>query len=414
MSKHQFNAQPEHASLRSLWVVLFTALVVSTACSIFAHGLAFILSLHQRTPALIFLLPVILFATRFIEQSYPRWLNLLSNVPLLRIFKRQESISGVLLIPLCWLSHLGGASVGRESVAVHAGRSLATALADLFYPAQETQMKKVLIRVGLASGFAALFGSPWTALVFAFEWPNASEEKNEQQEHLHNGFSLTTLGLTALACACSFLFSSKVWGLEHTHFQIDKAPFDFKWLIFIVSLSVICAILAFGHQRVGQTLSRAFERLDDRPLLRVLLPSLILIAILQIAGADKYKNLGLNFMNDAFSAQTVNRLSHVDPINKSLLTAFSLAAGFRGGEVTPLLAIGAALGALLGVALGISSTVAAAAGFPLVFALVFRVPLTGIFLSAEMFGFHQAALGALPYLLILYLRQRYAAFTVSR
>jgi H+/Cl- antiporter ClcA len=146
-----------------------------------------------------------------------------------------------------------------------------------------------------------------------------------------------------------------------------------------------------------------------RLVLRVLIPSILLILIFQLPETQKYKGLGVQLIQNSLSAGPAASVDVFEPLLKSLLTRFSLAAGFRGGEVTPLLAIGATLGAVLGSVLGISTQTAAAAGFPLIFAILFRVPLTGLVLTMEIFGFHQLLLTALPLLMFMlwsYPRQR--------
>ena len=66
------------------------------------------------------------------------------------------------------LSHLGGASVGREGTALQMGG----ALADQFsrWIALDTSERRTLLPCGVSAGFAAVFGTPFAAAVFALEF----------------------------------------------------------------------------------------------------------------------------------------------------------------------------------------------------------------------------------------------------
>ncbi|WP_192873068.1 chloride channel protein, partial [Streptococcus suis] len=71
-----------------------------------------------------------------------------------------------LIISTTWLSHLVGASVGREGVAVQLGASLSHWLQKHGF----THLPKDMItKIGMAAGFAGLFQTPWAAGFFAIE-----------------------------------------------------------------------------------------------------------------------------------------------------------------------------------------------------------------------------------------------------
>ncbi|WP_427983750.1 chloride channel protein, partial [Agarivorans sp.] len=69
-----------------------------------------------------------------------------------------------------------------------------------------------------------------------------------------------------------------------------------------------------------------------------------------------------------------------------LLTAITLAAGFKGGEVTPLFFIGATLGNFLAWAMGAPVDLFAALGFIAVFAAATNTPLACTIMGVELFG----------------------------
>ena len=75
-----------------------------------------------------------------------------------------------------------------------------------------------------------------------------------------------------------------------------------------------------------------------------------------------------------------------DWLLKFLLTVGTLAAGFQGGEVTPLFSIGAGLGAVLAGFLGLPVEFAAALGYAAVFGSATNTFLAPIFIGVEVFG----------------------------
>ena len=70
-----------------------------------------------------------------------------------------------------------------------------------------------------------------------------------------------------------------------------------------------------------------------------------------------------------------------------LLTALTMRAGFRGGEIVPSFAIGATFGCLAGQIMGFSPSLSAAAGMTAVFCGVTNCPVTSILIAFELFGF---------------------------
>ena len=82
-------------------------------------------------------------------------------------------------------------------------------------------------------------------------------------------------------------------------------------------------------------------------------------------------------------------------IAKMILTAITIEAGFKGGEIVPSFFIGATFGCVFGNLIGLSPSLCAAVGMISVFCGVTNCPITSILISFELFGFE-----AVPYFLI--------------
>ena len=76
-----------------------------------------------------------------------------------------------------------------------------------------------------------------------------------------------------------------------------------------------------------------------------------------------------------------------DMVWKLLLTALTLGAGCKGGEIVPSFAMGASFGCVLGPLLGLPAPYAAAVGMVSLFCGVTNCPLTALVLGFEVFSF---------------------------
>lgn len=71
---------------------------------------------------------------------------------------------------------------------------------------------------------------------------------------------------------------------------------------------------------------------------------------------------------------------------KMLLTALTLGAGYKGGEIVPVFFVGATFGCSYGALLGLPAPLAAGLGMVAAFCGVTNCPLTSILLAYELFG----------------------------
>lgn len=96
----------------------------------------------------------------------------------------------------------------------------------------------------------------------------------------------------------------------------------------------------------------------------------------------RYIGLGIPTIVEAFHTQVPS----YDFIIKLLLTALTLSAGFKGGEVTPLFFIGATLGSALSIYLPLPIALLAGMGFVAVFSGATNTPLACTAMGMELFG----------------------------
>jgi len=110
---------------------------------------------------------------------------------------------------------------------------------------------------------------------------------------------------------------------------------------------------------------------------------LIVLAV-YLLQTTKHIGLGIPTIEEAFQ----DPLPPIDFLIKIILTALTLCAGFKGGEVTPLYFIGATLGNALASFIPLPLTLLAATGFVSVFAGCTKTPFACTVMAMELFGWH--------------------------
>lgn len=88
---------------------------------------------------------------------------------------------------------------------------------------------------------------------------------------------------------------------------------------------------------------------------------------------------------------------------KLALTAVTLGAGYRGGEIVPAFFVGATFGCVMGPLIGLDPSFAAGIGLIALFCGVVNCPLTSLLLGVELFGaegiLYYAVASAVSYML---------------
>ena len=274
------------------------------------------------------------------------------------------------------ISHLFGASVGREGTAVQMGGALADQLTHIFKVKKDA--RRILLMAGMSAGFASVFGTPMAGAIFGMEV-----------------LAIGRIRYDALfPCLVSAVLADQVclaWGVHHTHYHIDIIPAFTMWSF----LSVVIAGAVFGL--AGMVFSVAtgkasgiVKRYIKYAPLRPFLGGILIAAAVWFIGTDRYIGLGIPEIVRAFKEP----LYPIDFMGKMSFTIVSLATGFKGGEVTPLFYIGATLGNALAPLLHMPFAFMAGIGFVAVFAGAANTPLATTFMAMELFGTEMAVFSA--------------------
>lgn len=266
------------------------------------------------------------------------------------------------------LTHLFGGSAGREGTAVQMGAAIADLMKRFFK--LETYKRKKLLVLGISAGFASVFGTPIAGALFALEV---------------NGFkkiNFTTVALSFLVAYVAY-FTVFLWPVHHTHYSIpDNVNLSLSSLLWTLLASSIFGLTALLFSRNLHFWGKLFKDFISYPPLRPLVGGVILAIIIFIFPVSKYIGLGVPSIVEAFHQAN----TPYDFLLKLLLTGFTLGAGFKGGEVTPLFFVGATLGSALSVFIPLPIALLAGMGFVAVFSGATHTPLACTFMGLELFG----------------------------
>lgn len=265
-------------------------------------------------------------------------------------------------------THLFGGSAGREGTAVQIGGAIADQFTKLFR--LHDNERKILLIMGMSAGFAAVFGTPLAGSVFALEVLIIGRIRYE------------AIFPSLIVAIIADYFCVEVWNVPHTIYVISEvAQMNLPNLGWAIVAGICFGLTAMLFSRLKVFWKSLFSKIKFAPL-RPFIGGIFIAGFVFFAGTTKYIGLGIPIIEEAFHTQ----LTSYDFLIKVVLTAFTLGAGFKGGEVTPLFFIGATLGNALFLILPLPMSLLAGMGFVAVFAGATNTPLACIIMGIELFG----------------------------
>ncbi len=356
------------------WVLLagIVGVAVGAVAVAFHWSIGTVTALRIMHPRLIWLLPLVGAAIPFVYKicgmEHDRGTNLM-----LTAVRDAEPIR-FRTAPLIFLAtvatHLAGGSAGREGAALQLGGSMAGWMGRKLKLDEKDE--RVLVMCGMAASFSALFGTPITAAIFAMEVVSVGV--------MYYAAFVPCL----LASLGGFLLAHDLGLHGLVGYNAGQAAvLTGLSMLQTLLLGAMCAVVSMAFCEAMHLGHRLGERYISRPVLRGAVGGALVLALLYIVPeGELYSGAGDELIRKLLGSQTIWYAF----LLKTLFTAVTLGAGFRGGEIVPCLCVGCAFGTWMGPLLGLPHAFAGALGMIGVFCGATNCPVTSIVLSYELFG----------------------------
>lgn len=355
---------------RTATCAVIIGILSAIAASLFLYSCSFAIQTRKMHPELIYFLPLIGVVVTYFYHQYGRDIQRGNALILDEIHHPQKKIP-IKMVPMIFVSttfsHLFGASVGREGVAVQMGAALADYLHqkfDFFF-----SNRKIVLMTGMSAGFSAIFGSPLAGAAFGIEvlyHPTASRDAI----------------FSCLLGSISAFYFTKFLGVHHVHYPLFSQWFSWGLFISSIVLGLICGLCARLYLGLLHIIKKISTKTFKQSLISIFLSGTILVCYFHFSQTDRYLSLGEDIIKLSF----LQKVFPWDFFFKILSTSISVGGGFKGGEVMSLFFIGATLGNSLSVILPAGLSALSSLGFVSVFAGAVNAPLTALFLACELFG----------------------------
>lgn len=356
------------------WVLIccIIGLAAGTASAFFLQTLDWVTHFRETHLWIIALLPIGGLGIGLLYHYYGKEVKAGNNLLIDTIHKPAKKIP-FRMAPFVYIgtmvTHLLGGSAGREGTALQMSGAMADQLSTPFRLSEDE--RRILIIAAIAAGFGSVFGTPLAGLVFSLEL-------------LRIGKLRYTAFIPASVSALLADQVTRLWQTPHTHYTISTVP-DITGmnLVYAVIAGVTFGLCAMIFCKGMHFSSQLFKKIIPYAPLRPLTGGLLVVVAIWFMGTTKYIGLGIPTIVQSFETA----LPSYDFALKIVFTIVTLAAGFKGGEVTPLFFIGALLGNALSVMIPLPLSLLTGMGFVAVFAGATNTPIACTVMAIELFGF---------------------------
>lgn len=356
------------------WLLIATliGITVGSASAFFLSSLHWAEGIRESHRWIIWFLPLAGMGIGALYHYYGKNSDAGNNLLIDRVLHPQGERIPFRMAPLVLLgtiaTHLFGGSAGREGTALQ----MAGAISDqLTKPLKLNQNdRRILIISAIAAGFGSVFGTPLAGAIFGLEVIVIGKMKYD---------AIFPAFLSAILAD----YVTRSWGVGHTEYVIQNIPsVSAINIVYSVVAGIAFGIVAAIFSKMNHGIGQFFKTKVKYPPLRPFIGGAIVAIIVFAMGTTRYIGLGVPVIVEAFDKQ----IPFYDFAIKVVLTALTLGAGFKGGEVTPLFFIGATLGNALAWVIPLPMGLLAGMGFVAVFAGATNTPLACSIMAIELFG----------------------------
>lgn len=380
--------------LRGLLIGALTGVVIT----FFSTVIMYSTNLNKAYPALILLIPFGAVATFYLYKAFgPTYRN--STVAAIddinEYGRKTKNLAhsqipdeicpkmGVVAIIATAITHITGASGGKEGAGVQIGLACASciekgeALINSRRGRAHENRSDYYLMCGAASAFGALFSAPIAGVLFG------TQLASPRTTRLDAWLPCTVSSFTAVLV-------SKALGVHILSIpEITALSFSLQNTLLAVVFAFLTGMYARLFCYLLHKLKHFFQEHFRSDVMKVLAPALCLLAASIITyfavGSFRYNGLGGDLLYDIIQGNA----NDIDDLIKMIMVAFTFAAGFAGGEVVPLLIVGAGLGLSFANILSLPSSHWAVLGAVGMLSGGTNLPLVCFALGLELFKYNE-------------------------
>lgn len=365
--------------LKWCFMATVVGIVIGFAGTMFHYGIDYAIKIREMHNWIIWFLPVAGVVIVFMYKISGMENDPGTNIIFLSIRNNEKlSIKTAPLIFFCTiLTHFVGGSAGREGAALQLGASLSVVFSKLFR--LDEKDKKTLTMCGMSAAFAALFGTPITAIIFSMEV-------------LSVGIMYYSALLPCTVAAVVGYGMSQLLKVTPPAYVLEGIPkLDIKSVLLVIVLALAVSVLGMIFCISLKYAGKAAKKYIPNPYIRIIVGGFVIIGLTYLVGCYDYNSAGMQIVKNAFNGNAKPEAFAL----KILFTAITLGVGFKGGEIVPVFFTGATFGCVFGKLIGLNPSFSAGIGLTALFCAVTNCPLTSVILALELFG-----IGGMPLFVI--------------
>lgn len=357
--------------LKLICSVILISIAIGLFSALFLYTLTTTISTFEKNQWLMWTMPIIGFFVGYVYFRFGKEAVLGTNHIICSVEITKNNIP-LRMAPFVYigtlLSHLVGASAGREGTAVQVGGVVSENIRTFFRI--DISYKPLLLLCGIAAGFSSVFGLPYAGIVFSLEilhWKNYK------------------LWYVAPIAFCSFISN---WiclqtGIKHLSIPTIIVPsFDFVYFVYVVIIAICCLLVGYlfviSSKKISEILNKSISYKPFHPFVG----GIVLLLGYYLVGDIKFAGLGTETITKGFTQLQPG----TDFFFKLIFTAITIGSGFKGGEVTPLFFIGVTLASALALFIPLPLSFLAALCFIGVFSSATKLPIASFVMGVELFG----------------------------
>lgn len=273
------------------------------------------------------------------------------------------------------MTNMFGGSAGQEAAVLELGGALGSGIgrwtrtqkgvADVF---KEGSSDGTFILCGMAGAFSALLFAPLCSTLFVIELARTHAD-------LRRGLAVLVSALTGYLVADRFMPADS-W--------LDLTPLADVGVMWEACLAVVAVATVAGvlYCLAIRAVRKAAGTLFKDAVSRLVVLGAAIALLVNLGGLLPYTGPGDALMRTALHGEAATW----DFVGKLVVTALVIGVGFKGGELTPSMTIGACAGCTVGHFMGVEPGVCAAIGLVAIFSATTNTPVGSFLLGVEAFG----------------------------